>query len=570
MHLTAQQRDVVDAPGDFLLLACPGSGKTRCSAARVAERVRGHAKIAVCSYTNVGVERIGTLIAGEFGAVLGPQHFLGTIHGFLLRFVVYPFAHMLGAPQGPHVREGSWPEVHMGGDPKKPIPLDAFRRTRSGALTITAHPRYLRHLETAEIVASVGEEVSRRKDGLFRKAGVVSADDAMWIALRILTQYPGIAAAVAQRFEELLLDEAQDTSELQLACLHRLRATGKLASLVLVGDLEQSIFSFQGASAPACRKLATYHGLGALELTENHRSSQPICDVAAHFCSRGTPDTAVGPDADCEIRPEVVLYPPTNMPAAMTLFRSRLAEYEISPKNAAVLVRSWSVADALIGEPHRIKIEDRPRRVGRIAQALAGGTLTRRHVQQVQSIVSYSAWGAANLDELDENQREQLKVAAYAFVRNLPPLEGDLQTWIKACARELDRIVRSLVAAPAHSGGLTLRSSAVHSKYTASAAFFPPPHDLIPQTVHDIKGEDREAVMVVIHEPHGSDPTRQLALWEATVTGTAIEEDQQEERRITFVALTRAQRYCLVALPDDSRGRSVAAACLDLGFVAAG
>jgi ATP-dependent exoDNAse (exonuclease V) beta subunit len=73
-------------------------------------------------------------------------------------------------------------------------------------------------------------------------------------------------------------------------------------------------------------------------------------------------------------------------------------------------------------------------------------------------------------------------------------------------------------------------------------------------------------LMVVIRRPHPSDPTSQLELWEAAVSGAEIDPEKAEERRVLFVALTRARRYCLVGLPDDARGRAVAAACDALGF----
>lgn len=76
--------------------------------------------------------------------------------------------------------------------------------------------------------------------------------------------------------------------------------------------------------------------------------------------------------------------------------------------------------------------------------------------------------------------------------------------------------------------------------------------------------------MVVIYPPHASDPTTQLELWEKTVAGDDIDADREEERRVTFVARTRAQRFCLVAVPDTQRGLAMAAACTNLGFELAG
>ena len=50
------------------------------------------------------------------------------------------------------------------------------------------------------------------------------------------------------------------------------------------------------------------------------------------------------------------------------------------------------------------------------------------------------------------------------------------------------------------------------------------------------------------------------------VGGEAVPPEKEEERRVMFVALTRPRRYCLVALPDDRRGREVASRYANLGF----
>src|ERR1700759_1930295 len=129
MELTKRQQEIVDAPGNFVLLACPGSGKTRAAAHRIARLISEPAtKLAVCSYTNVGADRLGSMLTRDLGIVLGPEHFLGTIHTFLLRYIVYPYAHTLGAQQGPFVREGgSWPDLAVNDDHRQRMTLDQFR-----------------------------------------------------------------------------------------------------------------------------------------------------------------------------------------------------------------------------------------------------------------------------------------------------------------------------------------------------------------------------------------------------------------------------------------------------------
>jgi ATP-dependent exoDNAse (exonuclease V) beta subunit len=54
---------------------------------------------------------------------------------------------------------------------------------------------------------------------------------------------------------------------------------------------------------------------------------------------------------------------------------------------------------------------------------------------------------------------------------------------------------------------------------------------------------------------------------EVSLAGKDIAEEEEEERRINYVALTRAERFCLLALPDDPRGRALAQKCESIGLV---
>jgi superfamily I DNA/RNA helicase len=476
MDLTPQQQHIVNAPGNFFLLACPGSGKTRAAAHRVARLAdEPGTKVAACSYTNVGADRLASMLSRDLGVTLQRQHFLGTIHNLLLRYVVYPYAHAVGAQQGPFVREGGdWPEVTIHGDQRQRMTLDQFRFASDGSLVITAgKPRSVSGTPE-EIVASVGDEVRKRKWGLFCKAGVLTADDSMWIALQVLSRFPALTDAVAARFDELLLDEAQDTSELQLACLELIQMTGRLTSMVLVGDLEQSIYSFQGASAERCAALAKACGLRTETLSENHRCSQKICDVAAHFCSRDAPDVAVGEHADCPIDPEVVLYPPGDPAAAMPMFRERLQHHEIEHEGAIVLARAWKIVNALNGRTSVFNEHDRRQLVGDLAARLAIGTLRAADVRATQRLIAYCAWGVHHLDELDDDQLERLRPTAYRFLANLPTLSGDLQSWLHQAAKALQSAASSLTENVCHTGGRMLRAGASLKEHHASQTFAPP------------------------------------------------------------------------------------------------
>lgn len=562
-ELTQAQRHVVDHDGNFLLLACPGSGKTRAAAARV-ERLAPTRRLAVCSYTNVGADRIAGVLRDDFATVLGPEHFIGTLHRFLLRYVLYPFAGLVGVKAGPWVRERSWPDVAVGGNNQKRIGIDAFRCDPTGDLVVKHRPHTV-HEPDAELIALVEQSIRREKKRL-AACGFVSFDDAIWLSLRILDRHPKIARAVAGRFEELLLDEAQDTSELQLAALGKLRETGALGSLVLVGDVEQSIFSFQGASAEGCLRLAGEAELETLSLKQNHRCSQRICDVAAHFCDRDEPDEAVGVHADSPIEPEVIHYPASQPAAAVALYRERLDEHGIDPSQAAVLARGGKLVEELNGDRPSIKKSARLISLGTACATLRNATLSPEQVRNSEGILAYCAWKVESLEDLDEEQREAVRSSTFRLLQELPDLDSDLPAWNKDAAAILHRAAKGLTSKPLRSGPQTLPAAAEHEGLTASDIFVQPPRELVAQTVHDIKGEDREAVMIVIDRPRSKKHAAQAELWGTALSGGAIDEREVEEKRIAFVALTRAQRFCVVALPDDQHGLVAAAVFVDRGF----
>ena len=78
----------------------------------------------------------------------------------------------------------------------------------------------------------------------------------------------------------------------------------------------------------------------------------------------------------------------------------------------------------------------------------------------------------------------------------------------------------------------------------ASGAFLPPPDTLRAQTVHNLKGESRAAVLVVADRLRSRTRGAQGALWSRPLLGEAVPPEDSEELRIVFVALARAQRYC--------------------------
>jgi hypothetical protein len=233
-----------------------------------------------------------------------------------------------------------------------------------------------------------------------------------------------------------------------------------------------------------------------------------------------------------------------------------------------VLARSGTVVTRLSGKTGSVTIEERPLELGKIAAALASGSLSRWDVERASAMLLYGAFGERDPEDMDDEERDRLRRITQAFLRDLPPLQGTVKEWIESTRDPYRVATTGLADPPEKKAGLSLRTNAQQAEHLATDFFVAPPADLQPQTVHSLKGEDREAVMLVVNRPHGGDPSKQLDLFEAALEGGEIPPDQQQERRVNYVALTRAERYCLLALPDNERGRSVASSCERIGFAA--
>jgi superfamily I DNA/RNA helicase len=411
----------------------------------------------------------------------------------------------------------------------------------------------------AEEILRRGSQQARRLKREMASRGWVSSDDAMYIALRVLREHPNIARAVAGRYGELVVDEAQDTSELQLECLRLLMTTGALQSLVLIGDTEQAIYSFTGASADGCDALASAVGLRRLSFDENYRSSQKICDLAARFCSRPTPDIAVGPDADHAVTPEFVVYPAERPATAVATFSARLTQLGEDPERSAVLARSNDFCSEINGARNNVRVPTRPLALGRAVAKLRGSnTLSRRDIERIDEIVSFAAFDDEQMGDRLPVERAAIRVASIELLASAPALDLDLQAWIRRAATRLTEISRTVTSNPARTGGNVLRSAASHAEHVAHTAFQPAAQGIRAQTIHDIKGESRDAVLIVLDRQRGNREPHS-AMWAGRLRGESGQPDEAEEIRIAFVALTRARRYCLIAVPDDSSEQSIAA-----------
>ena len=126
--------------------------------------------------------------------------------------------------------------------------------------------------------------------------GVLDFDGLLYRTMNLLGERKDIAAYYRQHFKQILVDEFQDTDDIQMDIIRSLAADGEnVPILFLVGDENQSIYKFRGAEVSNFQKMIDETGIdGALYITNNYRSQPELIKFFNSFFSLYLGDTENG------------------------------------------------------------------------------------------------------------------------------------------------------------------------------------------------------------------------------------------------------------------------------------
>ena len=294
-RLDPEQREAVThGEGPLLVVAGAGSGKTRVLTTRIAwllaqGMARPHEILAV-TFTNKAaremVERVEALVGGALAG-----GFVGTFHRFALQLLRR------------HPREAGLPErfAIADDDDQRRIVERVLKRLGIGSGELT--PRAARSrisaaksamLSAAELEQRARGHVERLLADVYaayeeelRGLGAVDFDDMLARAVRLLEREEGLRKGLTARFRWLLVDEYQDTNVPQARLLALL--AGARPNLTVVGDEDQSIYRWRGAQIENILGFDhAYAGARVVTLGRNYRSAEPILTAAAAVIGRNT------------------------------------------------------------------------------------------------------------------------------------------------------------------------------------------------------------------------------------------------------------------------------------------
>ena len=300
--LNDRQREAVTHAGSpLLILAGAGSGKTRVLTHRIAYLLAtGRARageILAITFTNKAAaemrERAGALVGDD-----ARRMWVSTFHSACVRLLRYEHeAAGLSSSFTIYDAQDSQRLIQM---VLKAMDVDIKRFTpKMVAARISDAKNELigpaRYAETAgkdpvsRIVADAYVEYDKR----MRASNALDFDDLIMRTVDLLRENPLIAEHYHRRFRHILVDEYQDTNHAQYVLVRALVGDGKdgvePAELTVVGDSDQSIYAFRGATIRNIEEFERdFTGARTILLEQNYRSTQNILSAANAVIARNT------------------------------------------------------------------------------------------------------------------------------------------------------------------------------------------------------------------------------------------------------------------------------------------
>lgn len=281
--LNKEQYRAVTTPGSMLVLAGAGSGKTRVLSSRVAYNIRNgipEDRILSVTFTNKAAREMRGRIAAMMGQDL-PNLWVGTFHGicnqmlreFGRRIDVDPNFHILDTTDQAAMIKRILKEMSITTD-------DLKIRSESFASVVSGINKIKEDGGLAPGAKGLIEEVYVKYLNTCKREGAMDFSDLLIKTNEALSgNVAGMRDHYRDRFQRILVDEFQDTNPEQFKWLSLIKSPE--AELFAVGDDDQSIYAFRGADPASMSKFLSGSAAGnIIRLEQNYRSTGNILEAA--------------------------------------------------------------------------------------------------------------------------------------------------------------------------------------------------------------------------------------------------------------------------------------------------
>ncbi|HXV56439.1 MAG TPA: UvrD-helicase domain-containing protein [Gaiellaceae bacterium] len=282
----AQREAVLATEGPVLVVAGAGSGKTRVLTHRIAHLVAACGvkpnEILAITFTNKAAEEMKRRLETALDEV-ARRMWVMTFHaacGRILRreaprlayrsnFTIYDQADQVRVVKA-IVEEEGW-------DPKRFVPRGLHAQISNAKNQLIGPEEYAARVGSfyEQTVAAVYERYQKR----LRSSNAMDFDDLIMVTVEILERFPEAREKWQKVFRYVLVDEYQDTNHAQYRLLQLL--AGKHGNVFAVGDPDQSIYAFRGADIRNILEFERdFEGAQTIALEQNYRSTNAILRAA--------------------------------------------------------------------------------------------------------------------------------------------------------------------------------------------------------------------------------------------------------------------------------------------------
>ncbi len=281
-----QKEAVKKTEGPLLVLAGAGSGKTRVLTTKVAYLILelgiAPSQILAITFTNKAAKEMKERIMAMVGTI-GYQIQISTFHSFGL-LIIRENYEALGLDKNFTILDSDDASAvikkickEKGLDPKVYNPKAIKNKISSAKNELLDYKEYEKYAysDFEQKVVSIYEKYEER----LRISNSLDFDDLLMLPIQLFKKYPEILKRYQERFKYILVDEYQDTNEAQYTLTKMISA--KYKNICVVGDNDQSIYAFRGANYKNILNFEKdYQNPEVILLEENYRSTKTILNAA--------------------------------------------------------------------------------------------------------------------------------------------------------------------------------------------------------------------------------------------------------------------------------------------------
>lgn len=555
-ELNSEQQQAVEyKTGPLLVMAGAGSGKTKVLVHRVASIIENQnvsaRKIALLTFTNKAAEEMRKRIAKLIGDGDTNLGFVGTFHSFCVK-LLREHGEAIGIPRNFVIFDSEDSESLMK-DVIKEMKLDTSEINPKMFLSIIgkakndlATPSSLLEDKNNYFYKNLVIAWNKYQEKL-KKNRALDFDDLLVKSVELL-RIDSLREEVNRRLEWILVDEYQDTNKAQFELTKHL--AGDLKNLTVVGDSSQAIYSFRGADFRNLLLLEDeYPDIHKINLPRNYRSTQKILDGAYSVVHNNTSHPTIRLLANNEDGERIRLIQSEDEKQEARRVVSE-ANIQSTFSEVAILYRVNSLSRAL--EEELVKRN--------IAYRLVGGTRFYGRAE-VKDLICYLRLVVNRDEEVSKKRAEKIgkrrlvkffewldSKGPQAVEINAGETLNEVMNTVDFLARyderdpddasRIENINELLAVASQYENVEAFLESAAlaesEARKTQSGA------KITLMTIHAAKGLEFESVYIIGLEEGLFPHSRSIAL--------GSKEEIEEERRLMYVAMTRAKTKLTLSL----------------------